>query len=400
MALLGIPLVVVLACAAVLLPVGTFLLWSHVHGPRVVRGGTRLGMLLTGQLATVLLVAALANDYGQFYTSWSDLFGTGSGQHTVSTFGAAGAPRASRSLGHPRSPVHRPDSPVRPAAATTTRTGGSGRLQVLGATSWSSRAQWATRGKVESVDITGLQSGLSVQGYLYLPPQYFQRAWAHHRFPAVEAITGYPGSALALVTRLGYPSVSLKLVQEHRSQPTIFVMLPSMVVPPRDTECTDVPHGPQAETFFGQEVPSAVQTALRVKPNDWGVAGDSTGGYCATKILMDHPAVFRAGISLSGYYYAREDRTTGSLWAGDVQLQHLNDPEWLLHRFPAPPVSLFLTTSKDETHRDGYPDAMRFLHEVRPPMHVTALVEAHGGHNFATWDRELPIALRWLSRLQ
>lgn len=400
MTLLGTPLVVVLGCAVVLLPTATFLCWARVPGPRLARGGARLGMLLAGQLATVLLVAVLANDYGQFYPSWGDLLGTDGAQHTVRTFGATGPPRASRSGGH--LPLAARENGTRPASpgATTTGAGSWGRLRVLGASNWSSPSQWASRGKVESVVITGRRSGLSVPAYVYLPPQYFRTRWAHHRFPAVETITGYPGSPLSFLTRMNLPGVSLRLVQQHRSRPTVFVMLPSAVAPPRDTECTDVPQGPLAETFLGQEVPSAVQAALRVRPDDWGIAGYSTGGYCATKILMADHGTFRAGISLSGYYFARQDPTTGSLWAGDRQLQHVNNPEWVLRRFAAPPVSLFLTTSRAETRKDGYPDALRFLHEVRPPMRVTALIEDHGGHNFATWDRELPAALRWMSRQQ
>src|SRR5258706_1302526 len=38
---------------------------------------TRLGLLMGAQLSGVLVVAVVANDYGQFYSSWSDLFGSG-----------------------------------------------------------------------------------------------------------------------------------------------------------------------------------------------------------------------------------------------------------------------------------------------------------------------------------
>jgi hypothetical protein len=340
---------------------------------------------------TVLLVAVLANDYGQFYTSWGDIVGTAGGPAAVRNFGA-GAAAAPRSGGRPTVLEH-----ASTAIWHGLPSGTSGRMRVLGTTDWSTQAQRSTRGEVESIVIDGLGSGLSVPGYVYLPPQYFQPRWSHHRFPAVEALSGYPGSAPALMKRVDYPQLALDAVRRHLSAPMVYVMLSSTVAPPRDTECTDVPHGPQAQTFLAQEVPSAVQAALRVRRDDWGVMGDSTGGYCAAKIAMTHYAVFRGGVSLSGYYFAREDVTTGSLWGGSKALRHLNDPEWMLAHRAAPPASLFVTISKQETRSDGYPDTMRFLHEVRPPMHVTALVEPTGGHNFRTWDRELPIALHWLS---
>jgi hypothetical protein len=391
MALLGTPLVVVLALAAVLVPVTTVLVWSRLGGPALLRNAVRVGMLLAGQATTVLLVAVLANDYGQFYTSWGDIVGTSGGPAAVTNFGAGAAP-APRSGGRPTILEHASNAIWHGAPAGT-----SGRMRIVGTTDWSTPAQRSTRGMVESVVIDGLGSGLSVPGYVYLPPQYFSPRWAHHRFPAVEALSGYPGSAPALMKRVDYPQFALDAVRRHLSAPMIYVMLSSTVAPPRDTECTDVPHGPQAQTFLAQEVPSAVQAALRVRPDDWGVMGDSTGGYCAAKLAMTHYGTFRAGVSLSGYYFARQDVTTGSLWGGSKALRHLNDPEWMLAHRAAPPASLFVTISKQETRPDGYPDTMRFLHEVRPPMHVTALIEPTGGHNFRTWDRELPTALHWLS---
>ena len=391
MALLGTPLIVVLALVAVSIPVATVLLWSRLRGPLPARNLVRVSMLLAGQVATVLLAAVLANDYGQFYTSWGDLVGSSAGPAAVRDFGAGAVP-ATRSGARPTVLNHANTAIWRGLPAGT-----SGRLRVVGATDWSTPAQRSTRGTVESVVIDGLGSGLSVPGYVYLPPQYFWPRWAHHRFPAVEALSGYPGSAPALMKRVDYPQLALDAVRSHQSVPMVYVLLSSTVDPPRDTECTDIPHGPQAQTFLAQEVPSAVQAALRVRRDDWGIMGDSTGGYCAAKIAMAHYAVFRAGVSLSGYYNAREDVTTGSLWGGSKALRHLNDPQWMLRHRAAPPASLFVTISKQETRPDGYPDTMRFLHEVRPPMHVTALIEPSGGHNFGTWDRELPTALHWLS---
>jgi S-formylglutathione hydrolase FrmB len=390
MSLLGTPLIVLLACVAVLTPVATVVMWSRVRGPHAVRFASRAGMLVAGQLASVLLVAALANDYGEFYSSWADLAGNAGGTASVSTFGSG---RTAAQAASPASLVPDEHGPL----GTHVRAGKLGRLHVLGVTGWSSRAQWATRGLVESVMVDGLGSRLTAPAYVYLPPQYFQPAWAHRRFPAVEVLSGYPGSAESLVNRVNYPQRALAAVLQHRSAPMIYVMLSSTVAPPRDTECTDVPNGPQVETFLDRELPSAVQASLRVRAGDWGIMGDSTGGYCAAKILMTHYTVFRAGVSLSGYYGAREDVTTGNLWGGSKALRMQNDPELMLRLYPAPPVSLFVTISKQETGPNGYPGTRRFLSEVKPPMQVTAMILSHGGHNFRTWDRELPTALHWLS---
>lgn len=385
MSLVGTPLLVVLFIFAIGLPVVTVLLWSRVRGPSLLRGSARLGMLASGQLATVALVAVLANNYGQFYTSWGDLLGSAGPPPKVATYGA---PVSSAG-------THGSDNPAASAPARLARA--TGTMQLLGSTNWSTRSQWTTRGRVVQVRISGNGSGLSIPAYVYLPPQYFTAAGAHRRFPATEVMTGYPGSAQNLVSRMNYPRIALDLVRAHRAQPMVYVMFSPMVSPPRDTECTNVPRGPQTETFLASELPSAIAHGLRVQPANWGAVGDSTGGYCAAKLAMHHPSVFAAGVSLSGYYYARSDATTGNLWGGSASVRHYNDLEWLLAHRPAPRAALYVTISKAETHRDGYPDTMRFLHRVRSPMHVTAVIESAGGHNFRTWDRELPRALAWLS---
>lgn len=383
MSLLGTPLLVALGLVAVLVPLGTLALWPKVRGPKAVRVGARLALLGLCEITGVLLVAALANDYGQFYSSWDDLLGTVHGHYKTSVYGAK-APLPHRltvkDIG-------------RPAAEL-------GKLRTVSTTSWSGPSQWRTDGKVVQVSITGKRSGLTNKAYVYLPPQYFQARYAHTQFPAVEVLTGYPGLASNLVFRMNYPQAALSLVQQHRASPAIYVMLSSTVAAPRDTECTNVPGGPQAETYLADELPNAVERALRVQAGDWGVVGDSTGGYCATKIAMYHRNTFAAGVSLSGYYHALSDWTTGNLWGGSARFHHRNDLEWTLAHRPPPPVNLYLTISKQEGGANGYQDTLRFLRLVRSPMHVTVDIAPVGGHNFRAWDRELPRALTWLSRQQ
>ena len=91
-------------------------------------------------------------------------------------------------------------------------------------------------------------------------------------------------------------------------QPMILVMMRPTVAPPRDTECVDVPGGPQTETFFAKDLPQAVSDALPGRdsgPGNWGIIGNSTGGYCALKIGLHHPDRFYgAAAGLSAYYKA------------------------------------------------------------------------------------------------
>ena len=384
MPLLGWPLLALLGALAVGVPVATFWLWPRLRGPRPLRALVRLGMLAGCQVAAVLLVAAALNNYGYFYGSWSDLVGNSQQQGSVAAPRKAVPASNGRTGAAPQS-----GATVDPSAVRT-----------LADPGWSSPAQWPTRGRVESVTITGTRSQLRSHAFVYLPPQYFQRAFAHETFSAALVLTGFPGDDLNLVNRLRYPDHLLALIDAHRAKPMVLVMMRPSVTSPRDTECTDVPAGPQALTFFAQDVPAAVSGKFRVQPAGWGAVGDSTGGYCATKLAMMQSNVYSAAVSLSGYFHTLQDSTTGDLWAGSSVVRNLNDPGWRLQHLPPPPVSLLVVTARDEHGSDGYAENSRFLtmaHAVGAPFRVDSLILAHGGHNFTTWDAALPESLSWLS---
>jgi enterochelin esterase-like enzyme len=373
--LVGLPLVVVLVLLTVATPVTTYVLWSRLGGGTavVVRGA----LLLAGQVCAVLLVAVLANDYGYFYTSWSELVGHDPGR----------PPSVSEAVARHR----HADSPSQRSAPG---------LRVLGDSTWSTPSQWPTRGRVESVQLDGQRSGLGEHAYVYLPPQYFVTSWRHRLFPGVEVMTGYPGNEQSLVTRMHYPDQELSAIRAHRAQPMVLVMLRPSVTEPRDTECTDVPGGPQAMTFFSQDVPVALEQALRVRPTGWGVMGDSTGGYCATKLALMRSDVFTAAVSFSGYYHALRDGTTGNLWGGSLAVREQNDPLWRLSHLPEPPISLFASIARGEGGPEGYRDTVRLQRAVSAghgPLRLTLVVEPDGGHNFAAWSALMPRAFSWLS---
>ncbi|MGI8881608.1 MAG: alpha/beta hydrolase [Jatrophihabitans sp.] len=377
MSLMGTPLLILLAVLAMAFPVGAVLYWHRIPGPRPVRTGTRAGLLVASQLTAVLLVAAALNDYGAFYSSWGSLLNRR--LHNV---------HITASIGHrDGEPTRRVD----PAPAT------AGRITLQVDPPYAGRAQWATRGRLQSVIISGASSGLHEHAFVYLPPQYFQPKYARTRFPALEVMSGYPGSERDLITGMNYPTLLTSLILQHRVRPTVLVLLLPSVTYPHDTECTNVPAGPQAETFYAGDIPSQVAHDYRVLATGWGAIGGSTGGYCAAKFAMLHPRVFHAAVSIQGYYVALKDHTTGDLWGGSSVLRNLNDLEWRLRTMPAPPVSIMVVSTLDQRGPYGHLDTERFASLVKAPMAVQTVMYPHGGHNIATWRIGLSDELAWLS---
>jgi len=354
---------------AVLLFIGTVWLWPRLAQRNWRAVGGRIGLLLATQLALFVSIGLSANQAFGFYASWADLFGQETDQGVVVDHAKGGAPAG----------------PLR--VVDTRRVDGSG----------SGMPRFG--GQIQKIAVIGRTTDIATPAYVYLPPEYFEPQYRTRTFPAAVVLTGYPGTAEALVNKLHYPSTARTLAKNGRMQPMILVMMRPTVAPPRDTECVDIPHGPQTESFFAKDLPEAVTAHYRVnkKPGGWGIIGDSTGGYCALKLAMHHPEVYGAGAGLSAYYKAPSDPTTGDLFHGNKKLRNEADLHWFLKNRSAPATSLLVTSSR--TGESNYKPTMKFI-ELAKATHrtrISSIILDSGGHNFNTWRREIPPTLEWIS---
>ncbi|WP_329499531.1 alpha/beta hydrolase [Kitasatospora herbaricolor] len=356
---------------AVLVTAGTVRIWPRFARPTWTAVLGRIGTIMATQLALLVVIGLLANNYFAFYSSWDDLLGSGDdGPVEIRTKLDAGHGDRVEPLGR---------VPVKGGGAVGREPGQAGEIQ--------------------QVRIPGATTGLSTEGYVYLPPQYFRPEYAHRTFPVVIVTTGFPGDARNLVTRLNYPGAALRLLQSGRMQPTVLVMMRPSPAMPADTECEDVPGGPQSDRYFTEDVPRAVRGSYRVSadPQAWGLMGNSTGGYCSLKLAMRHPDVFPTAVSLSGYYRAAEDATTGDLFRGSPQRRDDADLIRRLNHPPHPKVAVLLAGTR-EGDGDYRRQTEEFVAAVRAPMKVSFSMLKSGGHNFQTWERLLPSSLEWLSQ--
>lgn len=360
--------IAVLAAAAAF--VLTIRYWSRLSGPGVTRLGTRATALFGCQILMLAAFASVINADFAFYTSWKDLLGTVSGPAADSGVvqSAGGAVPDPLSInGH----------------------GGAAQLGGNDPKRF---------GQIDYVTLHGLRTGLSESAQVYLPPQYFQPAFQKTRFPAVLVSSGFPGTPDELASRLRYPARLLASLNKGTATPMVLVMVSPEVISGRDTECTDVPGGPQTMSFWAQDLPTAVEGTYRIQTDaaGWGLVGDSSGGYCALKIAMTESDRFSTAASLSGYFDALQDHTTGTLYGGSQDYRNANDLMWRIKNLPSPPISAWLTTSK--IGEENYAPTMEFVSLAKAPMKVETSVQASGGHNFTTWDAEVQPALEWLSK--
>ncbi|GAB2875779.1 alpha/beta hydrolase-fold protein [Streptomyces deserti] len=370
MSLTGTPFLftlIVLAVAALALPL---VLWSRVRGPRVLRAAARTLMLLFAQGTAVALVFVLVNNANNLYDNWADLLGTGNHVEQAADLGAGGT----GGIALKRLPKVR--QTFEPAS-------GPG----MGAA-----------GGVRVTQLKGRVSGVNAEVYVWLPPQYDEPAYRHHRFPVVELLPGYPGSAKAWFGALHAHEQLLPLMRDGQVAPFILVAPRTNLLAGVDTGCANIPGTVNADTWLSIDVPMMVMDNFRAEaaPRGWAVAGYSAGAHCAVKLAVAHPDRYRAAVSLSGYNDPIGERD--SLAAQNPALRAANNPFLLLKEARTPPrISLYLS---GQPH-DGYEAAVALEQIAKAPtsVHVVYVPRSAGGHTMALWRPQVVPAFRWLTEV-
>jgi enterochelin esterase-like enzyme len=243
-------------------------------------------------------------------------------------------------------------------------------------------------GRIVALTIAGRDSGMTMPAYVYLPAAYFTQR--RERFPVIETTHGYPGSPKGWLRRLDARDYLNREIAAGRMAPTVVVFpyqTPSALL---DTECTDLTHGPHAETYLTRDVRAVIEARYRVRTDraGWGLIGYSAGGFCATNLVLRHPHEYAAVASLSGYAEA-------GISIGDGSEKTTNNPAWRLRHLPRPPIGLYLGYAGDDRHSRA--DNLRLARLARAPIAVTTAVVAHGGHSDAVWQAMEGPAFDWLS---
>lgn len=342
-------------------PIACLLVWNRLGRRPWVRVAGRAILLIAGQASAVLLVALLVNNSYGFYTSWSELFGT-------------------TSLTTSSAPVVRHD--VEAAYQNELRS-----------------AYLRGRGTVIPWVIPGPISGVPPQhALIYLPAAYGNPAAPDTLFPVVEMIVGVPGKPETWLRMMRLKSILDTEIANGQSLPFIAVIPSPNVLSRRDTQCVDLVGGLKVDTYLTRDVHRAVIDGFRAKPETagWALMGYSTGGYCAVNLAMRHPDLFTAAVSLSGYARPATDRAVANLFRGSVAAREHNTPLWEAAHWGRRSLSVLAITSR----HDGasYRDIVRLAALAHPPLLVSTILLATGGHNARLWTAMEPTAFNWLSR--
>ena len=344
-------LIVVLAVAAAALLAGMLWLWPVLARRRIGAVLGRIALLGGLQLSVLALVFVYVNRTYEFYASWSDLFGTNyvAGKIVAVQHGA-GRPVAGQAGTGYAAPGGQTSS-VATLASTPVAVPGARR---------------GAGGRLETVQFTGPVSGIRAIGYVYLPGAYTRTTVP---LPVIVVISGQAGHAAASQVA----AAAAAQMNAQRLAPAVVAVLPAAVAGRADQGCLDMPGGPQAATFFSQDLPVALAQAYRVVPgpSGWGVLGGAGGGYCALQLATAPSAPFAVAAVRPGTYTA----PPGSLpSATGPWLRSQDNLLWRLRNWPPPPVRILFA---------GPGQASQFLSLVRPPMSAATTTLATGSSQLA-----------------
>ncbi|WP_275463306.1 alpha/beta hydrolase [Streptomyces noursei] len=355
---------ILLLIVALVLP---FALWGRVAGPALIRGLARLLMLLFAQVMAITVVFVMVNNANNLYDSWGDLLGTGNHIDQARNLGPDGL--GGKNL-NDEPKVHQQ---FRPADDPVMGPG------------------------VQMTDLKGQVSGVNGEVYVWLPPQYNDPAYQHKKFPVVELLPGYPGSAKSWFGSLKVNEQLGSLMQSGAIKPFILVAPRTNVLPNADSGCVNIPGTVNADSWLTVDVRQMIVDNFRAgdKPDSWGLAGYSAGAHCATKLALAHPDRYRAAVGMSGYNDPAIEHD--SLAGKDPKLRVETNPLHLLKAANAagkpPRTALYISGASG----DGYQAGIGLKQLAKNPTTVTVqqISSGAGGHTVPVWKHQVPEIFRW-----
>ncbi|MGW7415987.1 alpha/beta hydrolase [Streptomyces sp. NPDC054863] len=367
MSLTGTPFFVTaiaLLVVAVVLPLA---LWSRVRGPAAVRGFVRLLMLVFAQVTAITVVFVGVNNANGLYDTWDDLLGTTDRAGTATDLGPDGIGGQKLSEQPKEAAKFKPVDDARMGPG------------------------------VQVTELKGRISGVEGEVYVWLPPQYDDPAYKDKKFPVVQLLPGYPGSAKAWFGTLEVNKQLGPLMKQGKVKPFILVSPRTTLLGDQtDTGCANIPGKVNADSWLSVDVRKMVFDTFRAsdKASDWAVGGYSAGAHCAAKLAVAHPDRYRAGVSLSGFNDPNGE--PAALTAATPELRRANNPYMMLkaaNKAGKPPrTALFVSGAAG----DGFEAGTAMKGAAKAPTTVR-VVKLTGPHGTSVWKQQVPEVFRWLS---
>jgi enterochelin esterase-like enzyme len=262
------------------------------------------------------------------------------------------------------------------------------------------------QGYTLSLTVPGKLSHISRTVYVYLPPAYFEKQYAHYRFPVIELIHGQPGEAQDWINVVGIQVTLNYLIKHGYARPVVLVMPDANGGTGISLQCLNQAGGPQDLTYLAEDLPDQIAHLLRVQAPGpgWGVAGFSEGGFCAANMALRYRYRYGFAASMSGYFVPERNKLTNpnrlvDPFGGNKQFQAENTPIDEVRALAAGAHTPLFWLGAGQGDPADVSDAEYFaqllqLHQASVPVDITP----GGGHTMGTWHAEVPPMLVWMTK--
>ncbi len=339
--------------------IATVLFWSKFSRHNWKNITARFSLILTIQFLALASIGITINRSGEFYSSWSDLFGA-QGQYQQLAI----------------SPSALSQIEMKDLASATHTKGGSLIFRKI---------------------IKGAKSGISNVVYVVASPTIAKELVGPthsigSNYQVVELFPGTPGVPQTWIGTLDGISTMENLERAGKIPPTIAVIPAINVEPGQDTECMNFVGGAQVETWITGDMKSFMQTFMGVDNRLWSSFGYSTGGWCAAEVAVLHQEQYSQGVSLAGYFNPILSRGLSKREKNYLASKY--DLVKYLKRHTVNTKIMVIASVKD---RFANSSAQKFMLGANALISIKYIPIPIGGHNIKVWKPFVATGFLWIA---
>ena len=319
----------------------------------------RFSLIIMIQCLALASMGVTINRSGEFYDSWSDLFGAQAQYQKIAINAATLSQISLKDL----------------AGATHTK-GGSLIFRKV---------------------IKGEKSGIANVVYVVASPKLaIQLASPSHslgnNYQVIELFPGTPGVPQTWIGTLDGISTMEDLENAGRIPPTLAVIPAINVEPGQDTECMNFVGGAKVETWITADMKTFMQTFMGIDNRLWSSFGYSTGGWCAAEVAVLHQEQYLQGVSLAGYF-----KPLLSVGLSKREKNYLSSRYDLISHLTKGPRNTKIMIIASVKDRFANSSAQQFMASASPLIPIKYVPIPTGGHNIGVWKPFVASGFLWIS---
>jgi enterochelin esterase-like enzyme len=326
--------------------------WNHI--------AARFSLIIFIQFFALASMGITVNRYGDFYDSWSDLFGA---QKKLAKIAITSEALSSIS-----------EIDIQKAKTTA---GGSLIFKEI---------------------IKGAQSQISNVVYVVTSPKIATQLKSPEHalgtnYQVIELFPGTPGVPQTWIGAMDGVTTMERLESANQIQPTILIIPAINVVPGQDTECMNFDGGAQVETWITSDMQTFAQKFLGIDSRPWGVFGYSTGGWCAAEAAVLHQGQYSHAAVLAGYF-----QPMFSLGMTKRERKFLSAKYDLVKVIKAGSTNTKLMIISSVSDKFAANSARTFMNQIDNVIPIKYIPISQGGHNIEVWKPYVGPGFQWLNQ--